>query len=152
MGLNKTIFIGRLTKDPEIETFGENAKRANFTLAVDRRFKSKKENAPTADYIPISTWRGTAEFVEKYFSKGKQVYVLGSLETYSYDKDGQKMYSFRVNADEVGFADSVRNDNGAQQNTGTYTGNTFPDMNGPSGFGQFEPMGDGEFSDDTLPF
>lgn len=150
MGLNKTIFIGRLTKDPEIETFGENAKRANFTLAVDRRFKSKKENAPTADFIPITAWRGTAEFIEKYFSKGKQIYVCGWLETYSYEKDGQKVFSFRVNADEVGFADTARNDNGAQQNMGAYTGNSFPDMNGHSGFGQFEPMG--EFDDDTLPF
>ena len=150
MGLNKNIYIGRLTRDPEIKMFGENTKVANFTIAVDRRFKSKKENAPTADFIPITAWRSSAEFVEKYFSKGKQVYVFGSLETYSYDKDGQKVFSFRINADEVGFADSVRNDNGAQQNTGTYTGNTFPDMNSGNQFGQFEPMG--EFDDDTLPF
>ena len=150
MGLNKTIFIGRLTRDPEIKMFGENTKVANFTIAVDRRFKSKNQDAPSADFIPITAWRGTAEFIEKYFSKGKQVYVLGSLETYSYDKDGQKVFSFRVNADEVGFADTARNENGTQQNAGTYSGNSFPDMNSGNQFGQFEPMG--EFDDDTLPF
>ena len=148
MGLNKVIEIGRLTRDPEIRTFSENTKCATFTLAVDRRFKSKNENAPTADFLPVTAWRGTAEFIEKYFSKGKQIYVCGWLETYSYEKDGQKVFSFRVNADEVGFADTARNENGTHQNTG----NTVPDMNGHSGFGQFEPIGDGEFSDDTLPF
>ena len=152
MGLNKNIYIGRLTRDPEIKMFGENTKCANFTIAVDRRFKSKNQDAPSADFIPITAWRGTAEFIEKYFSKGKQIYVCGWLETYSYEKDGQKVFSFRVNADEVGFADTARNENGTQQNTGTYTGNSFPDMNAPAGFGQFEPIGEGEFSDDTLPF
>ena len=73
---------------------------------------------------------------------------LGCMRFPMIEKDGQKVFSFRVNADEVGFADTARNESGTQQNTG----NTFPDMNGPSGFGQFEPIGDGEFSDDTLPF
>ena len=150
MGLNKTVLIGRLTREPEIKIIGENTKCANFTLAVDRRFKSKNENAPTADFLPVTAWRGTAEFVEKYFTKGKQVYVAGWIETYSYEKDGQKVFSFRINADEVGFADTVRTENGNQQNTGAYTGNTFPDMNTPNNFAPFEPVG--EFDGDTLPF
>lgn len=153
MGLNKVIEIGRLTRDPEIKTFSENTKCATFTLAVDRRFKSKNENAPTADFLPVTAWRGTAEFVEKYFAKGKQVYVSGWIETYSYEKDGQKVFSFRINADEVGFADTMKSENGNQQNTGGngYSGgNNFSVGNTQDNFGQFEPIG--EFDDDTLPF
>ena len=107
--LNNCTFIGRLVREPEIKTVGE-AKNASFTIAVDRRFKSKNENAPTADFIPVSVWRNTADFVENYFHKGKQVSVVGSLETYSYDKDGEKRYGFRINASEVGFADSVKSE------------------------------------------
>ena len=53
MGLNKNIYIGRLTRDPEIKMFGENTKCANFTIAVDRRFKSKNQDAPSADFIVL---------------------------------------------------------------------------------------------------
>ncbi len=147
MGFNKTIFIGRLTKDPEIRMFGE-AKVANFTLAVDRRFKSKNEDAPTADFIPVTVWRGTADFVEKYFTKGKQVVACGWLETYSYEKDGQRIHSFRINADEVGFADTARSDNGGGQNNGG-TG-AFSGQMSPGDFSGFDPT---DFSnDDDLPF
>ena len=150
MALNKTIFIGRMVKDADVKILGDS-KCANFTIAVDRGFKSKNPDAPTADFIPITAWRSTAEFVERYFPKGKQIYVCGSLETYSYDnKDGQKVYAFKINADEVGFADSAKSDNGGNGNTQN-TGNTFPDMNNTSGgFSQFPPMGD--FENDDLPF
>ena len=82
--MNTCTFIGRLVKDPEIKTIGE-AKVANFTIAVNKRFKSKSEDAPTADFIPVSVWRSSAEFAEKYFHKGKKVFVVGNLETYSYE-------------------------------------------------------------------
>lgn len=107
MALNKVILIGNLTKDVEVKQVGE-AKLANFTLAVNRRFKSKNANQPAADYIPIAAWRQSADFAEKYFSKGKQVYVVGAIETYSYEQDGRKQYGFRVNAEEVGFADTAK--------------------------------------------
>ena len=108
--MNKVMLIGRLTKDVEMRTVGQDTAIANFTLAVDRRFKSKNEGQPTADFIPVSVWRKTAEFVEKYFRKGKQVYVCGSLETYTYEQNGERKYGFRVNADEVGFADGAKSD------------------------------------------
>lgn len=105
--LNKIILIGRLTKDPETKTVGDGITRTSFILAVDRpRYKSDQEAA--ADFIPVNTWRKTAEFAEKYFAKGKQVYVSGRLETYTYEADGQKKHGFRVNAEEIGFADSKR--------------------------------------------
>lgn len=84
MGLNNCSFIGRLTKDVEVATVGkDDIKVASFTLAVDRSYKSKNENDPTADFIPVQVWRKKAEFAENYFSKGKQVYATGRLETYN---------------------------------------------------------------------
>lgn len=145
--LNNCTFIGRLVGDPEIKTVKE-AKHAGFTLAVDKRFKSKKEGAPTADFIPVSVWRNTADFVEKYFHKGKQVSVVGSLETYSYDKDGEKRYGFRINASEVGFADSAKAEDKPSGKGASPADDGFPvDEDADfSGFG--DP---GAFGDD-LPF
>lgn len=142
--LNKIILIGRLVRDVDMKTVGDSTSLANFTLAVDRRYKSKAEGQPTADFIPVSAWRKTAEFVEKYFHKGKQVYVCGSLETYTYEQNGEKKYGFRVNADEVGFADSGKNGE-----TGGNAGNNnpFPESNDDFGFG--DPS---EFAGDDLPF
>lgn len=146
--LNKVILIGRLVRDVEMKTVGENTNLANFTLAVDRRFKSKAEGQPTADFIPISAWRKTAEFAGKYFRKGKQVYVCGALETYTYEQNGEKKYGFRVNADEVGFADSVKNDE-----NNVNTGNNGDDENGFPGPGNDFAFGDpGDFAGDDLPF
>lgn len=113
--LNRCTLIGRLTKDVELRSV-ENIPLANFTLAVNKRYKSKNEDAPTADFIPVTVWRKGAEFASAYFSKGKQVYVSGRLETYSYEKDGEIRYGFRVNADEIGFADSVKTDHNGEEN------------------------------------
>ena len=106
--LNKIVMIGRLTKNPEIKNAGEIPK-AGFTLAVDRPYKSEK--GQNADFIPVTVWRKSAEFVQRYFTKGKQVYVAGRLETYVYEVDGQRRYGFRVNAEEVGFADTKHGEN-----------------------------------------
>lgn len=145
--LNNCTFIGRLVRDPEVKTVKE-AKVASFTLAVDKRFKSKNDGAPTADFIPVSGWRSTADFVEKYFHKGKQVSVVGSLETYSYEKDGEKRYSFRINAEQVGFADSARTESKPSGNGESPADDGFPVDEGAdfSGFGDPNAFGD------DLPF
>ena len=140
MALNKVILIGNLTKDVEVKQVGE-AKLANFTLAVNRRFKSKNANQPATDYIPVAAWRQSADFAEKYFSKGKQVYVVGAIETYSYEQDGRKMYGFRVNAEEVGFADTAKAE--TKQPT-----TKVPAYATPNGFIPMESIGTG----DDLPF
>ena len=90
--MNKAILIGRLTKDPEIRyTAGNNTAVCQFTVAVDRRFKS--ENQPTADFIPIVAWRQTAEFVSKYFTKGSRIAIVGQIQTRSWDDaEGKKHY------------------------------------------------------------
>lgn len=113
--MNKVVLMGRLTKDPEIRyTAGNNTAVCQFTIAVDRRFKS--ENQPSADFIPIVAWRQTAEFVSKYFNKGSRIAVVGQIQTRSWDDtDGKKHYVTEVIADEVEFCESKRQDGGFQQ-------------------------------------
>ena len=150
MGLNSCNLIGRLTRDVEVATVGENnIKVANFTIAVDRSYKGKNENDPSADFIPVQVWRKKAEFAENYFSKGKQVYVSGRLETYSYDnKQAQKVYAFRIDASDIGFADTLKGNSSEQSgNEGAYTGN-----NDDFDMSPFPDMNPGDFEDDDLPF
>lgn len=104
--------VGRLTREPELRHTANETPVCNFTLAVDRRFKS--ENQPTADFIPVVVWRGTAEFVAKYFTKGMRVFTTGRIQTRDWeDADGNKRYVTEVVGDQVGFADGKR----GEQNT-----------------------------------
>lgn len=105
--MNKTILMGRLTKDPETRyTQTTNTMVVNFTLAVNRRFA--KEGEQEADFINIVAWNKTAEFVNKYFKKGQQVAVIGRIQTRSYEDNGQKRFVTEVVAEEVYFADSKK--------------------------------------------
>lgn len=113
--MNKVELLGRLTKDPEIRyTQTNNTMVASFTLAVNRRFA--KEGEQQADFINCVAWKGTAEFVSKYFKKGQQVAVAGRIQTRNWEDDnGQKRYATEVVAEEVYFADSkkdITEDNG----------------------------------------
>jgi len=101
--MNNVSLVGRLTADPTIN--GNEMKVAHFTVAVDRRFK--KEGQPTADFISCVAFGKTAEFVGKYFSKGKQIGLNGSIQTGSYtNKDGNKVYTTDVIAENVEFVGS----------------------------------------------
>ena len=103
--MNKVILIGRLTKDPELTTTQNDVKRASFTLAVDRKYTDQNGNRQ-ADFLPCVAWRGTAEFVGKYFTKGKKMALTGSVQTRSYDaQDGTKKYVTEINVDEVEFVE-----------------------------------------------
>lgn len=101
--------MGRLTRDVELkQTQTNNTAVANFTLAVNRRFVKEGEERQ-ADFINITAWGKTAEFVSKYFKKGQQVSVIGRIQTRTWDDDqGQKHYVTEVVAEEVYFADSKR--------------------------------------------
>lgn len=105
--MNKTILMGRLTKDPEVRyTQTTNKAVATFTLAVNRRLDKEK-----TDFINIVAWNTTAEFVAKYFQKGQQVGVIGRIQVRDYDNsEGKKVYVTEVVAEEVYFADSKKND------------------------------------------
>ena len=109
--MNKVILLGRLTKDPEIRyTQSENMLAiARYTLAVDRRFK--KEGQPSADFINCVAFGKSAEFAEKYMTKGRLFGVIGRIQTRNYENDKkEKVYVTEVVVDEQYFADSKKDD------------------------------------------
>jgi single-strand DNA-binding protein len=100
--LNKVILMGRLVRDPELNQTANGIAVCKFTVAVNRPYQKDKEQQ--ADFINVTAWRGTAEFVSKYFSKGSIIIVEGKLQNNDYtDKDGVKHYSMVVQADNVNF-------------------------------------------------
>ena len=107
MSMNHIALMGRLTRDPELRHTQSGTAVASFTLAVDRDFKSKDTSEKITDFIDIVAWRNTAEFVSKYFSKGRQAVVEGRLQLRDWtDRDGNKRRSAEVLAENVYFADS----------------------------------------------
>ena len=112
--MNNVCLVGRLTKDPELRQTANGTDVCNFTIAVDRRFKS--EGQPTADFIPVVLWGKTAGFAAEYFTKGMRVFVTGRIQTRSWEaQDGSKRYVTEVIADQVGFADGKRDGNGGSK-------------------------------------
>ncbi len=110
--LNKIIIMGRLTRDPELRRTQSGTAVTSFSLAVDRDFKSQSGEKET-DFIDVVAWRGTAEFVSKYFAKGRMAVVEGRLQIRDWtDRDGGKRRSAEVVADNVYFGDSKRDSGG----------------------------------------
>ena len=108
--LNKIILMGRLTRDPELRRTRSGTAVTSFSLAVDRDYKPQDGERET-DFIDIVAWRGTGEFVSKYFSKGRMAVVEGRLQVRDWtDKDGNKRRSTEVVADNVYFCDSKRSE------------------------------------------
>ena len=106
--LNKIMLMGRLVRDPELRHTGSGTAVASLTLAVDRDYKSQSGEKET-DFIDIVAWRSTAEFVCKYFTKGRMVVVEGRLQVRDWtDKDGGRRRSAEVVAENVYFGDSKR--------------------------------------------
>ena len=102
--MNKTILIGRLTKDAETRYAGETAV-ARYTLAVDRKYK--KEGEQTADFINCVAFGKNGEFAEKYLRKGMKIAIAGRIQTGSYtDKEGKKVYTTDVVVEEQEFCES----------------------------------------------
>ena len=103
---NKAILIGRLVADPEMRTTPQGTNVASLRIAVDRPYTPKGAEKKS-DFINITCWRQQAEFVCKYFSKGKAIGIDGSIQTRDYtDKEGIKRYTFEVLADRVFFVES----------------------------------------------
>ena len=108
--MNKAILIGRLTRNPETKMLESGTVISKFSLAVNRRFVKQGEERQ-ADFINITAWGKTAEFVQKYFNKGLQVAIIGRIETRSWQDDQEiTRYATDVVAEEVHFADSKRDD------------------------------------------
>lgn len=105
--MNKVILMGRLTRDPEVRySQGDSSMAiARYTLAVDRRFK-RDGDQQTADFINCVAFGKAGEFAEKYFRKGTKIAVTGRIQTGSYERDGQKVYTTEVVVEEQEFAES----------------------------------------------
>ena len=123
--MNKVILIGRLTADPELRQTQSGISSCRFTVAVDRRFADKNTGERQADFISCTAWRQTAEFVSRYFSKGKLICVEGSLRNNNYqDKNHPDIthYTTDVQVDNVEFvggkSESGGNGGGYQNNGG----------------------------------
>ena len=111
--LNRIILMGRLTRDPELRHTQTGTPVASFSLAVDRDFKDKSTGEKATDFIDIVAWRSTAEFVSRFFTKGRLAVVEGRLQLRDWtDRDGNKRRSAEVVADNVYFGDSKRDAEG----------------------------------------
>jgi len=150
--LNKVIIMGRLARDPELRRTQSGVSVTSFRIACDRDFKSQGGESQT-DWIDIVAWRNTAEFVSKYFTKGRMAIVEGRLQTRDWtDKDGNKRVATEVVADNVYFGDSNKSTGAAP---GGYAA---PAYGAPVGGGYAAPVSDGDhFSeideeDGDLPF
>lgn len=161
--LNRIILMGRLTRDPELRHTQTGTPVASFSLAVDRDFKDKSTGEKATDFIDVVAWRQTAEFVSRFFTKGRMAVVEGRLQIRDWtDKDGGKRRSAEVIADNVYFGDSKRDGESGSYSGGGYDrgGGSYPGPTGgyappPTG-GSPGPSGNefGDLADDDgeLPF
>ena len=158
--LNKIFLQGRLVADPELRQTPTGVSVATFRLAVDRDFKNKETGEKDTDFVTIVTWRSTAEFVSRYFTKGRMAIVEGRLQMRNYtDRDGNKRTAAEVVADNVYFGDSRRD---AEGGGGFSYSAPAPSYNAPNygtpapSYGSPAPAGDqfAELSEDDgeLPF
>jgi len=106
--LNQIVLMGRLTKDPELRRTQGGTAVASFTLAVDRDF-TNQDGSKDTDFIDCVAWKGTGEFVSKYFTKGRMAVVSGRLQLRDWtDREGNKRRSAEVVANSVYFGDSKK--------------------------------------------
>ena len=111
--MNKAILMGRCTADPELRTTANGVSVATFSLAVNRRFRNA-QGEYDADFINCVAWRNTAEFIAKYFTKGKQIAVVGSIQTRKYeDRQGNKRTATEVVVDEAHFCGESKTESGS---------------------------------------
>ena len=144
---NKVILVGNMVADPELKTTPSGVNVCSFRIAVGRRFIKPGEPQQT-DFIDIVAWRTQAEFVSKYFVKGKPILVCGAIQSRNWqDKDGNKRYTVEVIADEITFVERKSVSDGM--------GGSVMDSSPSSSYStsydsspKFEEIG----SDDDLPF
>lgn len=144
LNLNKVVLAGRLTSDVELKQTTTGVSVCSFNLAINRKYS--KDGEQQTDFISCKAWRGTAEFISKYFKKGSAICISGSIETRSWtDNNNQKRYATEVVADEAMFVDGK---NDAQGSEGNYTTNYTPNTANASLAPNFTEQG----ADEDLPF
>jgi len=145
--VNKVMLIGNLTKDPELRTTQSGVSVCTFRIAVTRRF-ANAQGVRESDFFDVVAWRQNADFVSRYFTKGRKIGIVGSLQSRSYEaKDGTKRTVIEVVADECEFVDSRQSQQDSRSGYGapaeTRAAESADDFTG-QGFTQVE--------DDELPF
>ncbi|HEX7065888.1 MAG TPA: single-stranded DNA-binding protein [Bacillales bacterium] len=139
--INRTVLVGRLTKDPELRYTPNGVAVANFTLACDRPF-TNQQGEREADFIRCQVWKKSAESAANYLHKGSLAGVDGRIQTRSYDKDdGQRVFITEVVADRVQFLEPKRSQAPVQDSAGGKDDDPFA--------GNGKPI---DISDDDLPF
>ena len=152
--LNRIIIMGRLVRDPELRTTQSGSPVTSFTLAVDRDFKSRENGEKSTDFIDVVAWRQTAEFVCKYFAKGRMAVAEGRLQIREWkDRDGNNRRTAEVVADNVYFGDSRREGAGDSYGSAPAYGSPMG-YGAPAGYGAPESSGFAEIDDQDgdLPF
>ena len=142
--------VGRLVKNPEITHAGAHSK-CDFTVAVSRPFKKGE-----ADFINCVAWNKTAETVVNWFQKGSWISVIGSIRTDSYEKDGRKNFSTKVNVERIGFVGDKKNNDQTENANGYQANETYQEKTPHDFMEKEEPFANIESqygtSSDDLPF
>lgn len=142
--INNVTLVGRLVSPPELKKTPNNVSSLQGTLAVNRNFKNENGDRE-ADFINFQAWRGTADIIAQYCSKGSLIGLTGSIQVRSYEKDGQRRYVTKVVAESVALLEShnKQQEQAPAQPNNNYTGNSNPFSQ------QADPF---SVSDDDLPF
>lgn len=141
--MNKVCLIGRLTAKPELRTTSNNLSNTRFTLAVNRNF-SNAQGEREADFITIVAWRKQAENICQYLDKGSLVSIEGRIQTGSYEKEGQRIYTTEVIADQVNFLESKTQSQARAKN--------MPEVDGPTPYDYEDNSSSNNVSVDNDPF
>ena len=142
--LNEVLLMGRLTREPDIRKTSNYVSVCSFSIACERDIASKQTNERETDYFDIVAWRSTADFVGKYFAKGRMIIVKGRLQKRNYeDKDGNKRSVIEVIADSVYFGESKKN---AESSTAASS------ESAPKASAENQDLEPIESDDDDLPF
>ena len=113
--LNKVIIMGRLTRDPDFKQTQSGVAICKFSVAVERQFKDSKTGERLTDFLDCTAFRGTAEFISRYFSKGNMILVEGNIQNNNYtDNNGVKHYSNNIMVENVSFCGG-KNEGGTAQ-------------------------------------
>lgn len=160
MSINNVTLLGRMSRTPDLKATQSGISVVSFTVAVDRNYKSGEERE--ADFINCTAWRGTADFVSKWFHKGDPIALTGRIQTRKWQtEDGQNRYATEVVCDNVSFVPKTKQSDNAQNGAGGFAGSVggngyaTPATASTGGFGASEGAGEwAEVKEDVgeLPF
>lgn len=147
--MNKAVIMGRLVADPELRQTGSAIAVTSFTVAVDRPYSPKSNAERQTDWIDVVAWRGTAEFICKYFQKGKPILVEGSIQTRNFeDKNGNKRKSVELVAENVEFVLGDRSESRGESRNAAPVSDPAPVVYANGDSGDFAIIDE----DEDLPF